>query len=66
MVPLPLSFQQENRGQASIPVKITYVPTGTTRKIRCGWGKETIIQPYGLDGWTALAPPYVPDPDHFM
>lgn len=33
-------FQQENRGQASIPVKITYVPTGKTRKIRCGWGKE--------------------------
>ncbi len=33
-------YLQENRGQASIPVKITYVPTGTKRKIRCGWGKE--------------------------
>lgn len=33
-------YQQENRGQASIPVKITYVPTGKKRKIRCGWGKE--------------------------
>lgn len=34
-------FSQENRGQASIPVKITYVPTGTTRKIKCGWGRES-------------------------
>ncbi len=33
-------YLQENRGQASIPVKILYAPTGTNRKIRCGWGKE--------------------------
>ncbi len=33
-------YQRERRDQSSIPVKITYTPTGTTRKIRCGWGKE--------------------------
>ncbi len=33
-------YLKERREQASIPVKVWYVITGTTRKIKCGWGNE--------------------------